>query len=185
MSLIFVLVSLTEPCCKCRWFCICIEMGNISERAHTESSNSLSSLLCHQSSNRRRSRTCTMPQHHRRNIQQMAEQHAFQSKMAEQDNGIIICLHSFIIPFLPLISMLCQQFIKLTDHIVVLFFYMAFLQSFIFKPMVTLEESFIPHPVLWKPVPGDHLLFCHIWTPDAAWKFLQPVTHFGTPAHFL
>ena len=114
----------------------------------------------------------------------MAEKHAFQSEMTEENNGVVIFLIYFIIMAFSLITMLCQNLIEFSGHMIVHFLHMTFLHGLVLKPVVILEKALVCHPVLGQPVPCNNFLILHIRAPDLAGEFLKPLTYHCGSSHF-
>ena len=94
-----------------------------------------------------------MPQYHWRSTDQMRKKHTFQTKMAEEYQGIFIWfLHSVIMSF-TYITMFSKKLIKLSCYMIIISLDIRLLKSLVFIPVIILVKSLVLCPVLWKPVP--------------------------------
>ena len=95
MAFFRIIICLTKSCSKCRRLLICIQMRNIPIGAHPKKGNSFSSFLCCEGYHRSWCSTGSMPQHHWRHTQQMAEQHS-KRKINQRIEKILQFLYTVI-----------------------------------------------------------------------------------------
>ena len=113
----------------------------------------------------------------------MAQEYAFQSEMAEENNGIVVCFFDFVVVSFSDISMSGKKFIKLSGNVIIIFLCTGCLKTFVFKPVIILIKTFIHRPVLWKPVPENNFTIRHIRTVNQDIKLSEPVTFCRCAVH--
>lgn len=116
-----------------------------------------------------------VPQLHRRDVEQVREEHAFDAEMAEEDDGIRVGVLDPVEVSLPDVAVIREDFVeRITDRVV------------FFPDVFTLHDTgFGPrggrivfgnvHPVLRNPVPGLREFVRPVGFSDKGAKFVEPV----------
>ena len=90
MTLIRIAVGLAEPGRERGLLTGGIEMGNVAEAVHPEIGDAFPPFFCNEGCNRGGQGSGAVPEDHGADIQQPGKEHALQTEMAEEDDGIII-----------------------------------------------------------------------------------------------
>ena len=162
-----------------------IKMGNIAECADPERNMPFPALFGYHRGNGSRGGAHTVPEHHRGDVQQMAEEHALQPEVAEEDDGVVVGLYGAVVGAVPFVAVTFQKSVKLFDAPIVHFLDVSGLQDGVVGPLIGEEEFWLRHPILGKPVPSNLLASGGVGTVDQRAEFPQPEAFFRTALHLL
>ena len=111
-----------------------------------------------------------MPQDHRRDAQQMADDDASHAKMSEQDDGVMVGADGPVVPSFPLIAVGGEELVEMGGHIGVFFLHMSLDHGIRGTPGILVIKTRFLCPVCREPVPGDRFLF-KVWKLDIGGEF--------------
>ena len=179
--MIEVLIGLAEAGVEGRLLAGGVQVGGVSKGTHAEVGDALPPFLRIQGGDGGGGGTGAVPQQHGGDVQQVAEQHALQTKVAEKDDGVLVGGDCLIIIVPPHIAMLGQQPVQPVDDPLPDFGQVASLEHGMLHPVILVIEGLVAHPILRQPVPADVGLVLTGFG-DFDRKFPQPGQHLSLPA---